>query len=681
MQRLPVSCWARVRAALAAAFPVASPAACLAAWLAACLAACLAALLAVLRAVLVAALPAALPPALRATLLAALVAATSPASAQGAGAPQGGAGAEAGSRRIALVIGNNGYESAPLTNSINDARAMAQVLRDAGFAVMLLTDVDQRQFQLALREFGERLKASGSGGAGLFYFAGHGMQIKGRNFLIPVRSNIAHEDEVAYSAVDAQSVLDKMESAGNGTNIVILDACRNNPFARSFRSGQQGLAQMDAPVGTLVAYATAPGSVAIDSMPGLRNGLYTTHLVDALRRPGLKVEDVFKQTRNAVLRASGHKQMPWEASALVGDFYFHQPREGTPVAGAATSAPAQPAVNAPAAPPAPAADPQVAIDDALWDAVKDSRNSAEIFAYLNRFPMGRHAREARRRLLDLAQPGGTPLAGSDAGSPAPGPADDFPRPPPRTGAATSAAPGLADAAEVVARMRVEEVVRWGASGGDRRPSNPRRNSTGFAEGDRYQKTDFFGTGGVSDYIWQVDRIEADGSLWVNGGRQRLDAMGQRRGGNDEHTGVWIDFTPPLPLLEVAQRGAGVALPFNTTVRIRDAGERTEMAALAGTVRTSADSVRGPRGMPDLLPAVKVEVELAGTGQRSDGSTRALNWKHTYWMAPPLLLPVVMEIVEIADGLPRQSTRHELIAIDQLSLAEQAPAGPSGGGRR
>ncbi|MBI5718511.1 MAG: caspase family protein [Burkholderiales bacterium] len=578
--------------------------------------------------------------------------------------------AAAGARRIALVIGNNGYDSAPLVNSVNDARAMAGVLREAGFAVMLLTDVDQRQFQLALREFGERLKAAGSGGAGLFYYAGHGMQIRGRNFLIPVRSNIAHEDEVAYTAVDAQSVLDKMESAGSGTNIVILDACRNNPFARSFRSSQQGLAQMDAPVGTLVAYATAPGAVAIDSVRGLSNGLYTTHLLEAIRRPGLKVEDVLKQTRNAVLRASGNKQMPWEASALVGDFYFHPPhsqREGTPAAMA---------TPAPPAPAAAALDAQTVIDDALWDAVKDSRNSAELFAYLNRFPMGRHAREARRRLLDLAQPGGGGASTGTSASftpPAPGPADNLPLPPPRTGLAA----GMGQPAE---RDSVEEAVRWGTTGGDRRPAQPRRNAPGFAEGDRfrYQKTDFFGTGSVTDYIWHVDRIDGDGSLWVNGGRQRLDPMGQRRGGNDEHTGTWIDLSPPLPLLEVAQRGAGTALAFSTTVRIRDASDQIEMAALSGTLRTSADSVRGPRGMPDLLPAVKVEVELMGTARRSDGAMRALNWKHTYWMSLPLLMPVAMEIVEIADGLPRQSTRHELIAIDQMSLAEPAAAAAPGG---
>ncbi len=581
-------------------------------------------------------------------------------------------------RRIALVIGNNGYDSAPLVNSINDARAMASALREAGFSVMLLTDVDQRQFQLALREFGERLKAAGSGGAGLFYYAGHGMQIKGRNFLIPVRSNIAHEDEVAYTAVDAQSVLDKMESAGSGTNIVILDACRNNPFARSFRSGQQGLAQMDAPVGTLVAYATAPGAVAIDTLPGLRNGLYTTHLLDAIRRPGLKVEDVLKQTRNAVLRASGNKQMPWEASALVGDFYFHPPREGV-AAASGSPVPANPTAVAP--PAASAFDTQAAIDDALWEAVKDSRSSAELYAYLQRFPNGRHARDARRRLLDLSAPSGTPVAritpppAAEAGPSLPG----LPAPPPRQGLpADYTRPYLSAPSQDSAARQVEEAVRWGPHGTSSRSDNPRRNAHGFAEGDRfrYLKTDHFvnGSHGVTDYVWRVDRIEPDGGLWVNGGRQRLDAAGQRAGGNDEHTGAWVDYVPALPVIEMARLGPGVAQPVATSVSVRDAEGRVERIALRGTVRTAADTSRGPRGMADLLPAVRVEFELAGEGQRSDGVRRQFRWMHTYWIALPLLLPVSMQLVEVADELPRQNTRHELIAVDQLSLSDGAPVG-------
>ena len=239
----------------------------------------------------------------------------------------------ASERRIALVIGNNAYKDAPLINPVNDARAMAEALRGAGFEVALHTDISHREFLVTLREFGDRLRGSG---AGLFYFAGHGMQIKGRNYLIPVGAAIEREDEVAYAAVDAQAILDKMEAAGTRTNLLILDACRNNPFARSFRSSTQGLAQMDAPVGTLVAFATAPGAVASDGQG--RNGLYTQHMLEALRRPGLKVEDVFKQTRAAVRRDSQGKQVPWEATSLEGDFYFLAPvaplaSPGPPAAG------------------------------------------------------------------------------------------------------------------------------------------------------------------------------------------------------------------------------------------------------------------------------------------------------------------------------------------------------------
>jgi Caspase domain len=220
-------------------------------------------------------------------------------------------------RRVALVIGNGAYKDAPLGNPVNDARAIAQALQASGFTVIVRENASQKALLGALREFGDRLRG---GGVGLFYYAGHGMQIKGRNYLIPVDATIEREDEVAYAAVDAQAVLDKMEAAGSPTNIMILDACRNNPFTRSFRSSSAGLAPMDAPVGTLVAFATSPGAVASDGAG--QNGLYTQHLLTAMRQPGAKLEDVFKQVRVNVRRDSQGKQIPWEATSLEGDFYF-----------------------------------------------------------------------------------------------------------------------------------------------------------------------------------------------------------------------------------------------------------------------------------------------------------------------------------------------------------------------
>jgi hypothetical protein len=420
---------------------------------------------------------------------------------------------------------------------------------------------------------------------------------------------------------------------------------------------------MDAPAGSMVVFATAPGSVAIDNLPGYRNGLFTAHLLEAMRRPGLKLEDVLKQSRLAVLRASGNRQMPWESSALVGDFYFHPPAAGE-----------QPVVTAAPAPSAaPAVDTQAAIDDALWEVVKDSRSSAEIYAYLNRFPNGRHAREARQRLLALADPAARPSASTQT-APATPSLDPEPRLAPTPASLQAAAQAIAPAAigAAAAARRVEEQARWGEEGADyRRPPGARRSAAGFAEGDRYRyvKTDFFGSsGGVSTYTWVIDRVEPDGALWVNGGRQRLDPLGQRRSGNDEHTGEWLDFAPPLPLADAVAKGAGAVIAVSTTVKRRDADGLVEEAAMTGFIRTSSSAVRGPRGTTDLLPSVVVEVQLKGSSKRSDGVQRDLVWTHTYWFAPGYRLPVALSVYEVADGLTRQNTRHEMVAVDQLVSA-------------
>jgi TPR repeat protein len=169
----------------------------------------------------------------------------------------------------------------------------------------------------ALRDFGQAIQG---GGVGLVYYAGHGMQVKGKNYLVPVDAELASEDEVPYSTLDADAVLAKMESARNRLNILILDACRNNPFARSFRSSAQGLAQMDAPAGSYIAFATAPGHTAADGSGS--HGLYTQHLLEQMDRPGIKVEDVFKRVRANVMKDSQAQQVPWESSSITGDFFF-----------------------------------------------------------------------------------------------------------------------------------------------------------------------------------------------------------------------------------------------------------------------------------------------------------------------------------------------------------------------
>jgi hypothetical protein len=220
-------------------------------------------------------------------------------------------------QRVALVIGNSAYEVSPLKNPVNDARDVAQTLTALGFQVIHKDNLNQVEMKRVIRDFGEKIK---NGGVGLFYFAGHGVQVNGANYLIPVGAVIEKQQEVEYEAVDVGFVLAQMENAKTRMNIVILDACRNNPFARSFRSESNGLASINAPSGTLIAYATAPGSVASDGDG--KNGLFTQELLFNMRTIGLGVEDVFKRARSSVREKTQGKQTPWESSSLVGDFYF-----------------------------------------------------------------------------------------------------------------------------------------------------------------------------------------------------------------------------------------------------------------------------------------------------------------------------------------------------------------------
>jgi len=225
--------------------------------------------------------------------------------------------------RTALVIGNSAYKDNPLANPVNDAMLMHKVLSECNFDVIVRTDVNRKQMRAAIREFGNRIK---KGGVGLFFFAGHGIQVKGENYLVPVQSEVLSEAEVPDECLLVSSVLRQMEAAENELNVIILDACRNNPYARSFRSSTRGLAKMDVPTGSILGYATAPGSVALDGTGS--NGLYTSILAENILKPGLKIGDVFMQTRIKVVEISkkdyGMKQVPWEASSLMGDFYFKE---------------------------------------------------------------------------------------------------------------------------------------------------------------------------------------------------------------------------------------------------------------------------------------------------------------------------------------------------------------------
>ena len=221
-------------------------------------------------------------------------------------------------QRIALVIGNSAYSSGPLKNPVNDAAAMAAQLQKLGFTVILKKNANLRGMEDALTDFGDRLKR---GGVGLFFYAGHGLQVGGANYLVPIGARINRESDIRYEALDAGKILDEMANANNGLNIVILDACRDNPYSRSFRNAARGLAIVsNAPAGTFISYSTSPGNVARDGDG--RNSPYTEALLRFMKEPGLTIEQVFKGARAKLGKETGGKQIPWELSSLQGEFYF-----------------------------------------------------------------------------------------------------------------------------------------------------------------------------------------------------------------------------------------------------------------------------------------------------------------------------------------------------------------------
>jgi hypothetical protein len=221
-------------------------------------------------------------------------------------------------QRLALVIGNGAYPIKPLRNPPNDATAVADELRDLGFAVTQGINKSQSEMEQMIREFGQRLKANC--GVGLFYYAGHGVQIAGRNYLIPVNADIQNEADYKYKTVDLNWALDQMYNEQNPLNIVILDACRSDPFPRSHRSEQGGLAQVSAPTGTLIAYATAPDSTANDGDGA--NSPYTEELIKQMRIPGVLVETMLRHVAEQVSARTVGKQEPWFNANIKGDFYF-----------------------------------------------------------------------------------------------------------------------------------------------------------------------------------------------------------------------------------------------------------------------------------------------------------------------------------------------------------------------
>jgi len=221
--------------------------------------------------------------------------------------------------RIALIIGNSKYPDSPLTNPFNDANAMGKELKVLGFDTQVLLDSNLKDLASAIQAYSGRIAKSKA--VGLFYYAGHGVQLAWRNYLIPVDANIDRVDDIPKQTFELNNMLLALNKAQNPMNIIILDACRDNPFGKKLPTEQKGLSQFDAPNNSLLCYATAPGNVASDGAGA--NGLFTENLLREMRDPEAKIEDVFKRVRLKVRLASKGQQIPWESTSLEEDFYFN----------------------------------------------------------------------------------------------------------------------------------------------------------------------------------------------------------------------------------------------------------------------------------------------------------------------------------------------------------------------
>lgn len=299
--------------------------------------------------------------------------------------------------RVALIIGNGGYKQGPLANPANDAAAMRELFAGAGFTTESRLNATRVEMLAAIDQFGAQISRSETKLA-IFYYAGHGVQLDWRNYLLPVDIDVRSPEDVKNQCVDLGILLGKMSKAKDKTFVIVLDACRDDPFKGTYRPEQKGLSQFDAPVGSLLAYATSPGNVASDGAG--KNGLYTENLIQELSNRQARIEDALKRVRLKVRLASGGQQIPWETTSLESDVFIF------PEANKKLSESELVRL--------------IEADMAEWERIKNSRKLDDWKNYLLNFPNGRFAEIAQVRMASLLPepakagtgPGGAPGTGS-----------------------------------------------------------------------------------------------------------------------------------------------------------------------------------------------------------------------------------------------------------------------------
>ena len=283
------------------------------------------------------------------------------------------AGPAASEERLALVVGNKSYvEIEPLSNPAADARLMADALTQEGFTVTVLIDANLITLNGAIAKFGRDLRSAGADATGLFFYAGHGVQSFGTNYLLPVDVLLTDAADLDLVAVPTESVLRQMASARNRQNIVILDACRNNPFVNVPDLRDNGLAEMKAPTGTFLSYSTSPGAVALDGS-GV-NSPFTKALAKYMPQPGVPIEQLFRQVRVDVLAKTGGLQTPWDTSSLTTEFSFR---------------------------PAKTLNPEELAEQQLWESINATRDPVQIVLFIRSYKDSQYAAEARKLLIEV----------------------------------------------------------------------------------------------------------------------------------------------------------------------------------------------------------------------------------------------------------------------------------------
>ncbi len=509
--------------------------------------------------------------------------------------------AGADTSRLALVIGNGAYRDSPLANPINDARAMADLIGQAGFAVSALQDAGRNDMIAAIQRFGDAVRRPETRQV-IFYYAGHGAQLDWRNYLLPVDAEVNSAEDIKQRCIDLGQLLGEFGEARGKTFIVILDACRNNPFGRTFRPQQPGLSQFDAPAGSLLAYATAPGQVASDGAG--KNGLYTENLLREFAQRGTRLEDALKRVRLNVRLASQGLQIPWETTSLESDVYLFG-NGGRKLSAAEL-------------------EQLIEADLAAWNAIKTSEKSDDWVNYLRNFPNGRFAEIAQVRLARLLAEAQKPVAPAPA--PAAPPQDDKP------------------AIDIKEGEKAPQLLKPSAN-----PYSAGRYPLGrhYSVGDAatYRESDLLTGIEQRVYTLRVTKIHPGADrVVINDGMGVMDLMGNTLKQGHKRFDVPRQLAP-----------AEFQLGKRWTAAFAVSGRGKTSFVHLDVQIVSRESVTVPAGTFDAF-----KIEASGWNMSAGGKLEL-----TLWLVPGVNFPIKHESIKRNQkGQFRDTERHELLALRQ-----------------